>query len=184
MKKLVFVFVLAGVLAGGAFAQVTVSRGLAFSSVDKIKISWWNDIDIDANVEVDVNQSVDYRLPISILLSLGVEAGVDGAIGEVVGLNIMAIPLLARAAYHFNFMPKLDLYVVGKIGLIEIREGDVRDYFENMGLIYNGLGVWFGFDAGAAYYFTEKRGVFAELGFDQYAWPFTHILTIGISDKI
>ncbi|MDR2343017.1 MAG: porin family protein [Spirochaetaceae bacterium] len=186
----------------GVFAQVTVSGGFALSSVKEIKMSGDYDPDIEADVGLGGNLFVDYLLPLSIPLSLGFEAGVDGASFESGTLKdtITAIPLLLRAAYHFDLLPKLDLYVVGKIGyVIGIWTGENRDYFEKNNTTVDAVGgVGFGIDVGAAYYFNSKFGLFAEAGFDDYALetkikndsfsatlkaPFNRFLTFGVSGK-
>jgi hypothetical protein len=188
----------------GLFAQVTVSGGFALSSVKEIEMSGSYAPDIDADVGLGGNLFVDYLLPISIPLSLGFEAGVDGASFEsgngTYKDTITAIPLLLRAAYHFDLLPKLDLYVVGKIGyVIGIWTGDNRDDVDDMNGTVDAVGgVGFGFDVGAAYYFNSKFGLFAEVGFDDYALetkikaenfsatlkaPFNRFLTVGVSGK-
>jgi hypothetical protein len=129
--------------------------------------------------------------------------GVDSASVKSPGDNedtIIGIPLLLRAAYHFDLMPKLDLYLVGKIGYVPgIWKGDNKDFLEESGADVGALGgVGFGFDVGAAYYFNSKLGIFGEGGFDGYMLrskikfggesmtfkaPFYRFLTVGISGK-
>ncbi|MDR2738978.1 MAG: hypothetical protein LBB68_03995 [Treponema sp.] len=91
-------------------------------------------------------------------------------------------------------MANLDLYVVGKIGYVL---GFAEANFEGEGESekedgYNGIG--FGFDVGAAYYFTPRFGAFAEAGFDLYNLekdfdvgkievPFSRFVTVGVSTK-
>jgi hypothetical protein len=159
----------------GAWAQVTVSGGLALSSVDDIKVKGdgAGSYDIDSDTGVGGNLFVDWLIPTGIPLSLGFEAGVDGAkftIENYYNETMTAIPLLLRAAYHFDILPKLDLYVVGKIGYVTgIWEGDYRDYVDKSGGTVDPIGgVGFGFDVGAAYYFNSKIGIFIEVGFDKY----------------
>ncbi|MDR2739903.1 MAG: porin family protein [Treponema sp.] len=173
-------------LAAGASAQVTISGGFALSSMEA-KGNVWS---IDGDIGFGGNIYVDYLLPIGVPLSLGVEAGFDTASIEEGADKVTgsAIPLLARVAYHFDFMANLDLYVVGKIGYVlgfaEARSGSEGGY--------NGIG--FGFDVGAAYYFTPRFGAFAEAGFDRYNLekdfggekievPFSRFVTVGVSTK-
>jgi hypothetical protein len=195
------------VCARGVFAQITVSGGLAVSTVTEITVSGMGKADVDSGLGIGGNLFVDYLLPIGLPLSLGAEVGVDGAkftIGGSGDETIMAIPLLLRVAYHFDLMPKLDLYVVGKIGYVPaLWEGTQKDNLEKAGGSVGNLGgVGFGFDVGAAYYFNSRVGAFAELGFDGYMLeseisggnegeaisatlkaPFYRILTIGSSVK-
>jgi opacity protein-like surface antigen len=198
-KKRIFMVMtlalLSTVFAAGVFAQVTVSGGFALSSTDSVKASGGGEsysLDIDGDIGVGGNIYADYLLPVGIPLSLGFEFGYDvsklkvGTAEETLG----AIPLLLRAAYHFDLMSSLDLYIVGKIGYaIGTYTGDGMD---DIG------GVAFGFDVGVAYYFTPLVGVFAEAGFDDYILesketlfgytititaPFTRFFTAGLSLK-
>ncbi|MDR1147675.1 MAG: porin family protein [Spirochaetaceae bacterium] len=193
-KKRVFmvmvVALLSTVFAAGVFAQVTISGGLALSSTNSVTISGM-DTGIEGGVGLGFNIYADYLLPIGIPLSLGFELGYDASklkyrsAEETLG----AIPLLLRAAYHFDLMSNLDLYLVGKIGYaIGVYSGSG---FDKLG------GVAFGFDVGAAYYFTPVVGVFVEGGFDDYALEasmenysdyklkaaFFRFVTFGISTK-
>jgi predicted porin len=138
---------------------------------------------------------VDYLLPISIPLSLGFEAGYDTASIDDGGSTVTghAIPLLLRAAYHFDLMANLDLYLVGKVGYA-FGGGESGGHTED-GI--NGMG--FGVDVGAAYYFNSRIGIFAEAGFERYGlekdvdtgwgnsvtwkFPFSRFVIVGISAK-
>jgi hypothetical protein len=135
---------------------------------------------------------------VGIPLSLGIEVGVDSAFSN----TTLAIPLLARVAYHFDITPKIDLYLVGKAGYaFGIWRGEERDQIEASGGSVGKFGGFsFGFDVGAAYYFSSFWGVFIEAGFDQYGLtgkvnygygggeeivkiPFRRIVTLGVSFK-
>ncbi|MDR1466680.1 MAG: porin family protein [Treponema sp.] len=215
-KAAVFLLLFAG-LTAGVSAQVTISGGFALSSAT-LKSNEW-DVEQEDTIGVGGNVYLDYLLPINIPLSLGVEIGFDGAsttADDGYEDKITAVPLLLRVAYHFDIMPKLDLYVVGKIGYaFGTWSGDTYDeysvndyeYYKNS-KVPDPAGFAFGFDVGAAYYFTPKFGIFVEAGFDQYAlnselsgeywddyyygWtsykfdvelPFNRFLTLGISTK-
>jgi hypothetical protein len=91
----------------------------------------------------------------------------------------LAIPLLIRAGYHFDLFPKLDLYLVGKLGYsFGIWDGPSKDMVEANGGTFKGpSGFAFGIDVGAAYYFTSNIGIFVEGGFDSY------MLTVSASMK-
>jgi hypothetical protein len=216
VKVAVFLLLFAG-LAVGASAQITISGGFALSTAT-LKSDGWTLEQADS-IGIGGNVYADYLLPISIPLSLGLEVGVDSASTTASSVDrdyddhIMAIPLLARVAYHFDLMPKLDLYVVGKIGYaFGSWSGDSYDWAnENDGVDYRGYkttvpsGFAFGFDIGVAYYFTSRIGAFIEAGFDRYSlnaevsgeyydddWtsekfevnlPFTRFLTFGASVK-
>jgi hypothetical protein len=192
----------------GAFAQVTVSAGMALSVVKDFKIdgNTGEAADVKRTITSENgwggNLLVDYLLPISIPLSLGLEVGVNNSAFKVTRTetqethdddgeyaeeitdkwedSMKAIPLLLRMAYHLDLLPKLDLYLVGKIGyVIGIWEGEYKDWekswkskIEPVG----GLGL--GIDVGAAYYFNSKLGVFVEAGFDSY------MLTTKVTGKV
>jgi hypothetical protein len=208
LRTVVFALLFAGLTAGAA-AQITVSAGLALSSVSDVEISGYN-ANIDSSIGIGGNVYLDYLLPISIPLSLGFEAGFDGGGFTVNDFNttydetMLAIPLLLRAAYHFDLFPKLDLYLVGKIGAaFGMWMGDYKDLMENNGVTIGAIGgLAFGFDAGVAYYFSPRLGIFGEVGFDDYMLktkakgeeygytfnytlkaPFNRFVTIGISTK-
>jgi hypothetical protein len=189
------------VYAAGAFAQITVSGGFALSSISGVEVDGYP-VAFDGKVGLGGNVFVDYLLPISIPLSLGFEVGVDTGSIESDGFKdtIIAIPLLVRAAYHFDLMPRLDLYLVGKIGYVPgAWTGETKDLVKSYGGDIGGVGgVGFGFDLGVAYYFNSKLGLFGEGGFDAYLLrskitgpnfsatlkaPFYRFLTIGVSGK-
>ncbi|MDR0655007.1 MAG: porin family protein [Treponema sp.] len=191
MRTIVFLALLAGV-STGAFAQFTISGGFALSTMTAELEGL--DYSVEGGVGVGGNVYLDYLLPISIPLSLGFEIGVDSA---TIGIGdwedkVLAIPLLLRTAYHFDLMPKLDLYAVAKIGYVigALVDGPDKEYFKSSG------GVGFGIDVGAAYYFTSIFGLFGEAGFDGYMLetklegygtefsfntPFYRFVTIGVS---
>jgi hypothetical protein len=90
-------------------------------------------------------------------------------------------------------MANLDLYLVGKVGYV-LGSAERPGMGSEDG--YNGIG--FGFDAGVAYYFTPRIGVFAEAGFERYGLkkefsesgysetvevPFTRFVIVGLSTK-
>jgi hypothetical protein len=204
MKNTVFVkaaallLLLAG-LTVSASAQITVSGGFALSQLDPSGTQFSG---VDVDIGIGGNVYVDYLLPLSIPLSVGGEIGVDGANLSVGSLEdtITVIPVLARVAYHFDLMPTLDLYVVGKLGIVfGSWEGDVYDAVKGSGAkIDIPAAIVFGFDVGASYYFTTTIGAFAEVGFDRYnleakasgggmsstlEMPFNRFVTFGISVK-
>jgi hypothetical protein len=208
MVKRLFAVAVFALLTAGAYAQVTISGGFALSTVTDPKVTgsgYSGSLDVDTSIGLGGNIYVDYLLPISVPLSLGVEFGVDGATlkytspsGEE---NITAIPLLLRAAYHFDLSPKLDLYAVGKIGYsFGSWTGDARDFYDNMPNVTVGAtgGFGWGIDLGISYYFSQLAGLFAEVGFDDYMLetkisgggstmtfktPFNRFLTVGLSLK-
>jgi hypothetical protein len=217
-KKVFMVMTLAllsTVFAAGVFAQFTVAGGIALSSV-KADVTGLQKLgmenpDIDPEIGFGGNIYADYRLPVSVPVSLGFEIGVAGtkyttaAFGQNFKDTITAVPLLIRVAYHFNMKPELDLYVVGKIGYATGSwKGDFRNYAKSTGASIDDIGGFaIGFDVGAAYYFRPRVGAFAELGFTHYGLeteasismggqnlsitlevPFSHFLTMGLSVKI
>jgi hypothetical protein len=210
-KRRFFMFALCLVLAAGcvtgAFAQVTVSGGLALSSLTGVKLSGsfagTSSPKVDSGIGIGGNVFVDYLLPIGLPLSLGAEIGIDGTKFTIESWGeetVTAIPLLLRAAYHFDLVPKLDLYVVGKIGYVfGTWKGDQKTWLEDNQVTVGSIGGFgFGIDAGVAYYFNSTMGAFAEVGFDDYMLksklsgfgisetldaPFHRFLTAGISAK-
>jgi hypothetical protein len=190
---MVFVFVLLSTMfAAGAFAQVTISGGLALSSIEgtEVRGDGYTLTDINAEIGIGGNIYMDYLLPVSVPLSLGFEFGVDTAKFTIKnGIEsldefgyesfsdahetITVIPLLFRVAYHLDLLAKLDLYLVGKIGYaFGFWEGDFYTWSKDAP--YNGKsgdigGLAFGFDIGAALYLSPRFGFFVEAGFDSYA---------------
>jgi hypothetical protein len=185
-------------LSAAAYAQVTISGGFALSymSAESTYQS------IEGDIGVGGNLYVDWLLPIRIPLSIGVEAGVDTSSFTAEGWTdtVFVFPILARVAYHFDLMPKLDLYLVGKAGVaFGSWSGPSRDYaLQGGGNIDLPPGLAFGIDLGVAYYFTSVIGIFAEAGFDRYGMsakvtgrnvngafdvPFSRFLTAGLSVK-
>jgi hypothetical protein len=173
-------------LSAGAYAQVTISAGFALSSVKATYSghTWPGETGMGGNIYID------YLLPVGVPLSLGAEVGADNATlkdeGDGYGsITVTVIPILARVAYHFDLNPKLDLYLVGKVGYAFGQSDDFDSDAEGMA---------FGADIGAAYYLSANFGLFAEAGFDKYALaitdgynvavPFSRFLTAGISLKL
>jgi hypothetical protein len=212
-RTAIFVLLFTG-LTMGLSAQITISGGIALSSVKDIEISGNYKPPIDSSVGFGGNVYLDYLLPISVPLSLGIEVGFDGGSFTVKDGSynystgqwsdtkdtIMAIPILLRGAYHFDLFPRLDLYLVGKVGFaLGIWTGDQRDIIDDMnGTVETIKGFAFGVDAGVAYYFTQTLGIFGEVGFDDYMLktdvnisgsistfeaPFNRFITLGISTK-
>jgi hypothetical protein len=170
-KRIVLAVIAALAFAGTANAQITISGGFALSGAEIKASAYEGEIGIGGNIYLD------YLLPIGVPMSLGAEIGVDTSTFPYDGGEdtAIAIPLLLRIAYHFDLMPKLDLYLVGKIGYaFGDVTGDSIDMVKNAGgdvEVAGGLG--FGIDAGVAFYFTSLVGIFAEVGFDQYNGKYT-----------
>ena len=135
-RKIVFLVLVMACLAGAAYGQVTVSGGFALSTMAAKLSGDGMSMTIDGDVGLGGNIYFDYLLPISIPMSLGFELGADGSSFTTEDMSswkdtVTAIPLLLRAAYHFDINPKMDLYLVGKIGyVIGLWEGDERSYAE------------------------------------------------------
>jgi opacity protein-like surface antigen len=170
-KRIVLAVLAALALAGAANAQITISGGFALSAAELSDDQYEGEIGMGGNIYLD------YLLPIGVPLSLGAEVGYDTSRfpydgGEDIAI---AIPLLLRAAYHFDLMPRLDLYLVGKIGYVfgDVTGDSVDLAKENNIDIEVAGGLGFGIDAGVAFYFTPLVGIFAEAGFDQYKGKYT-----------
>jgi hypothetical protein len=193
LRTLVFLALLAVISSAGAYGQITISGGLALSRMDATDGNYTE----KGNLGLGGNVYVDYFLPINIPLSLGGEIGADSSSFTAGGETdtVMAVPILFRAAYHFDLFPRLDLYLVGKIGYAFgfITSGASKEDFDSAG------GMAFGVDAGLAYYFSSVFGLFIEGGFDDYMvtskfsygggssynvdTPFYRFVTLGISLK-
>jgi opacity protein-like surface antigen len=209
---------LSTVLAVGVSAQVTISGGFALSSIKGITVdvngqNAAGGIDIEPETGIGGNIYLDYLLPVGIPLSLGVEVGYDTGkftlkapyyeddTIRTYNETMSVVPLLVRAAYHFDLVAKLDLYVVGKIGYaLGFWSGE---FYDISGITSDIGGLAFGFDVGIAYYLTPVFGFFAEAGFDDYMLetkfteryvdvgdfnytleaPFNRFVTVGISTK-
>ena len=171
-KKIALALIAAFAVAGAASAQITVSGGFALSSATVEGFGWSE----DSEVGIGGNIYLDYLLPIGVPLSLGAEVGVDTAEWpEGRGTTGIAIPLLLRAAYHFDLHPRLDLYLVGKIGYVigAVSGGNIEDV-KKSGYTVNAMGgIGFGADLGIAFYFSPVVGLFAEAGFDRYNGAYT-----------
>jgi hypothetical protein len=204
LKTAAFLSLFVG-LAAGVSAQTTISGGFALSSMKVVYEEPGYTEEFDGKVGAGFNFYIDRLLPISIPLSLGGEIGFDTASAsqdnryyDTMEVQGYVIPILLRVAYHFDLMPKLDLYLVGKIGgafgfsKIDYGDGDGEESESG----YGGFG--FGFDVGVAYYFVPRFGLFVEGGFDRYnlkkdfneTWysytikaPFNRFFTVGISTK-
>ncbi|MDR1248694.1 MAG: porin family protein [Treponema sp.] len=166
LRAAVFAALFTG-LTAAASAQVTVSGGFALSSVEAKGMT---EGDMHSEPGFGGNIFVDYLLPINIPLSLGFEFGYDtGSLkNSQYGIEItgVAIPILARAAYHFDLMANLDLYLVGKVGYVLGSGTQKYGTEESTEEGINGMG--FGVDVGAAFYFNSRFGIFAEAGFERY----------------
>jgi hypothetical protein len=195
-RRAAFMVLLAGISAVGAYAQITISGGFALSTMEVKPEGYSSESSFKGDIGLGGNVYLDYLLPVGIPVSLGGEIGIDTSSissGGVTG-TMLAVPILLRAAYHFDLFPKLDLYLVGKIGYTigSVVEGFLKDYVESAG------GIAFGIDVGVAYYFASALGAFIEGGFDDYAveakiknnygggkleTPFYRYITFGLSFK-
>jgi hypothetical protein len=211
MKRLVLLSALILAGATGTFAQFTVGGGFALSATDVSVSGLASTFGANPKVESDAGFGgtlyLDYLLPVGIPVSVGAELSVlsakfktDAAYLGTFKDTVTAVPLLIRVAYHFDFVPILDLYVVGKIGgAFGSWEGSFKSEATKLALAIDDPGGFaIGIDVGAAYYFTSMFGVFAELGVDHYGLeagafgsgisatleaPFTRFLVFGANLK-
>jgi hypothetical protein len=188
--------------SSGGSGAITISGGFALSNMD-VSVSGGG-LAVEGEVGVGGNVYLDYLLPVGKPISLGLEVGVDSASFKTKDTTfedkMVAVPVLVRGAWHFDLMPKLDLYAVGKIGYaFGTWTGDLRDYVDKQNAdVDNVAGFAWGIDLGVAYYFASAFGVFAEVGFDDYMLetkastqsvsynvkaPFNRFVTAGVSVK-
>jgi hypothetical protein len=121
--------------------------------------------------------SVDYALKRG--LSVGGEIGYSRA--SELDMTASIIPIAARLGYHPNFgVRNLDVYGLFKLG---VGFGSAEDESKTA------VGV--GIDLGCRYFFTDKIGAFAEVGFDEYDFDVLgikvkakKIFTIGLTYKM
>ena len=180
MKRLVFLLLILALVGGSAFAfdwhsfPSPIEKGdLLISPLVGIGIHWgsgWTS-DLGGGLGLAIPVAIEYALPINFALSVGGEVGLGMGFKDGGG-TILAIPMLAKVAWHPNFeINNLDLYYTIKMGFsIGIWTG-MSDPFDKF---YKkvGAGFAFGTDIGVRYFFTEKFAINGEVGFDNYAAGF------------
>ncbi|GHV82796.1 hypothetical protein AGMMS50212_01360 [Spirochaetia bacterium] len=114
--------------------------------------------------------AVDYALPFA-ALTVGGEIGFSNAplkssAGSDPKLSVGLIPILLRVGYHPNLdVRNLDVYILGKVGYgFGFWSGD--DYEKDEATHPHGF--VYGVDIGARYFFGQRFGVFAEVGYEHY----------------
>ena len=91
-----------------------------------------------------------------------------------VSLTYTEIAFGARATYHANFSPKLDAYAGLTLGYaIQSLDGDYGDLFPATSYFVYGV------NAGGRYFFSDKIGIYAELGYS----PF-QVASVGLTLKL
>ena len=111
--------------------------------------------------------------------SVGGELGYIGGNSYTWGFG--AVPVLGRLGYHPDLgVNNLDIYGLLKLG-----------FAMGIGEDEKAFGFGIGFGLGGRYFFTNKFGVFTELGFERYSFAieggdikFTKIFTIGATYKM
>jgi hypothetical protein len=124
--------------------------------------------------------SVDYVLPLTFPLTVGLEIGFSGAKIKSVSNPFLPapsgglgfIPILARAAWHPNFgIENLDPFVMLKMGYgFGWLNGDFGDLLEPKGPSGFGIGIMLG----TRYFFTSHIGAFVEVGYERFFASFDY----------
>lgn len=161
MNKLYFLFIaLSGFML---YSQTTVAQDVNTS---------FQEGDLIINAGIGLGTTFSYSGTLGLPLGGGVEYGITDAIGVggeagfASGGGLSVFYIGAKGSYHFNDLLKIEdekWDVYGGLGLY-YRSFTVSGI--NFGL---GSGITAGIHAGARYYFSDKFGVYAELG-NSYAW--------------
>ena len=209
MKKLLLVLLVLVVVGGGAFAfdastypypinpgDFLISPMVGFGYMSwsgSLGWGWGYGGSLGGGFGLGVPIGLEYALPIP--LTVGGEVGVGFGFPSADSLIGVAIPIMAKVAWHPNFeVDNLDLYITLKMGIsIGIMGGDATSDFDNKA----GVGFAWGTDFGIRYFFTESFGIAGEVGYDRYGiavrpdsgWPkwLTPIHTfarIGVTIKV
>jgi opacity protein-like surface antigen len=173
MKKCVLVLVLAGVLAGGAFAQEWynsyspgIDQGFMFLNFG-IGLGPTGSYDMGVP---PLSVSADFKLPVPVPITIGgiftysrwkYDYSWSSASYDF-GWNNFGFGV--RSAYHFGFVKNLDVYAGLTLGFV-IQTFDGNGY---SGSGYKASNKFlFGINTGARYFFTNNVGVFLELGYSR-----------------
>jgi hypothetical protein len=183
-KKLVFVLILAAVVAGGAFAQ---EKKWYNSYADGIEGSTFL---INAGVGFGllpyklslppISASVEYMLG-KIPLSLGGYFGIAGYNEESGSYTYSGtmIGIGARAAWHFNFLENLDTYAGLNLGWMIWNETSEWNWLGSKTKTdYDYSTFYYAFNIGARYFFTKNIGAYIELGYSPIS-----VASIGLALK-
>jgi hypothetical protein len=186
MKKSILVLVLAMVVAGGVFAQewynsyapgiegskIFVNAGVGFGMLPyKMSLP-------------PISASVEYGLA-NIPLSIGGFFGITGY-DEDLGYSAYKGTLMAfgvKGSYHFNLVKNLDPYASLMLGWMVYNQ-EVTSTISFMGntstgTVENDLStVYYAFNVGARYFFTNNIGAYVELGYSAMS-----LVSAGLSLK-
>lgn len=160
MKKIVLI------LTGSFFLGTNVqAQNGAFKKADKL-----------LNIGVGINSPYDRGIPLGASFEKGITDNISVGVNVdylssnyrfgSLKLNFTTIYLAARGSYHFNNLlkiknEKIDVYAGPSLGY---RIFSWKDNSDNSLSSAYGSGLYLGVHVGGKYYFTDKIGVFAEVG--------------------
>jgi len=172
MKKIFMILLILVVVGSSAFAfdffsfPSPIQKGnLLISPTFGIGTYWYS------GATLAFTASFDYALPINFGLTVGGEDGIAIITYAYSHNKPIAIPIMAKVAWHPNFeVQGLDVFTYLKmgvaIGLLTNKLSD--DYTGRSGFAY-------GYGVGVRYFFTPAFGIFGEVGYDRY--------TVGVRYK-
>ena len=181
-KKVICGLVLVFMTATGAFAQskwynsyspsIEKSKALVNAGIGFGNIGAGRSMGIP-----EITASVDFKLK-KIPITIGGMGAFRTSSYPIVGyddaLTYTNIGFGVRGMYHFNFAKKLDTYAGMTLGyVIDKASGAGSSIFSGVSFF-----LW-GFDIGGRYFFTNRMGVYFELGVN-----FLHIGSAGLTFKL
>jgi len=188
MKKLLWVLILAVLVAGGAFAEWYDSYAPGIEG-SKIFINGGIGIGfLPYKMSIPpITASAEYALPITMPISVGAFIGYTAYDEDITQYNNFKGSMFgigARASYHFNFMRNLDPYASLTLGYVVHSQKSTAQVpgLPGSGSVSaeNNLSFFmFGIHAGARYFFTDMLGAYVEAGFGAI-----HLVSVGVSIKL
>jgi hypothetical protein len=191
-KKGILVLVLAGLLAGGAFAQTWYDSYAPGIDAGKVFINTGIGFGFSAYSMglPPISVSADFKLPVNLPITLGGTAAIStwkDSYGSGIFENNITytnIGFGARGMYHFNFVKNLDTYTGLTLGyVVQTAKVKYGSYYDNLPssfkTSYDGTSFFlFGFNLGARYFFTNNFGAYLELGYSGL-----QVVSLGASFK-
>jgi hypothetical protein len=178
MKKLVFILVMTICMGGMTFALDFMNFSDALEPGELLispgfKFGFYYGVVLGATV------GIDYTMDIGFPVTVGGEFGII----KPVESPMLAVPVIARAAYHPDIgVSNLDFYLTLKAGAaFGFMTGDY------VGPNKTSIDFSFGGNVGCRYFFYDKTAVFLEGGYDYYPMPHWYVqtfVTAGLTFKL